>query len=492
MSLRPLQILIALCVIIAAALGFSLFQSLVAARENFLYRAIATPHLLAQISFGKSRAGFIVTNPYTAQVFAAMEDVPALASMDAKSDTIVQEIPLSGYHTGMALNLTQNEIYVAQEFSQTVRVIDGVTNQIAREFLVAGGSPIGELAFESNTNFLYVIQNDIKTIAILDYRDGAVLGTLPIAAHYGDLALNPQTQRLYVTSPLDNQVTVVDTANNAIVARLPVGKNPTRVTVNPATNRIYVAVSDDKALAVIDGATNAIVTTIALDESPGDIAVNPFTNRVYVAFAETKELAILDGNTHRIMTRLKLNAQLGQIAALPNLNRIYVTSNEAKGVFVIQDTPAASISVVSDERARVLRVDDAAPSNWTQPDFDDRAWGNAAARDCVTKPALGINADAKWIWLPDCSQYKETVLFRKTFEVPSARAHGALFVRANENAQVYLNGQELGAPRLWTTEYWFDLSPHLRQGKNVLALRGNHIVDGGYGRVMFWAEVSTR
>lgn len=436
MHSRLITFLSAAFVLLAAFLGLNLYQSLETARANLFNLSISPPRILSTISFGKSRAGVIVANPYTSQVFAAMEDVPALASIDAKTDAIVQEIPLRGYHTGMVMNFVKNEIYVAQEFSQTVRVIDGATNKIAREIPVPGGSPIGELAFDSNANFLYVIRNDIQTIAILDYRDGVLLGTLPIDAHYGDVAINPQTQRLYVTSPLENKLSVVDTTNNSIVAAIPIGKNPTHLAVNPATNRIYVAVADDKVLAVIDGATNTIVATIPLGEGVVDVGVNPFTNRVYFTLPESKELGMVDGNTNRLLTRLKLNAEPGQIAVLPHLNRIFVTSDEAKGVLVIQDTPDASLSLVSDESVRALRLNGDAPPNWTQPDFDDGAWGNAGALDCIANAALRLNTAAKWIWMPGCSQYKETALLRKTFDVPSARAGRAVCARERKRPSV--------------------------------------------------------
>jgi YVTN family beta-propeller protein len=493
MNSRLIGILIGTFLFVALILGWRALQTLDTARNTLTPQAGAAPRVDKTVSFGKSRATVIVANPYTAQVFVAEDDVPALARIDANTNQVTAEIPLRGYHTGAAIDVVKNEIYIAQEFSQTVRVINGTTNKIARELPVSGGSPIGELAFDSNTALLYVIQNDLNQIAVLETVRGDLVGTLPLNAHYGDLAINPQTHRLYITSSLEDKVTVVDTTTHAMVATIPIGKNPKYIEVNPATNRIYVSVLNDNVVAVIDGITNEVLTKIPTD-TPLALAVNPLLNRVYVGNFNSKALTVIDGETNRVRALLPLEATPTLLAVLPALNRIYISSDEAHGVFVIHDAVEKShteLSLTSDETVRGLRlIDNAAPLNWHQPDFDDRSWSNAVRANCLGFDLLPPYPNSKWIWLPGCSQYKESILLRKTFDLPSDNIQGVLRVRANEASEVHLNGQELGATRLWATEFWFDLTPYLRQGKNVLAVRANHINDGGYGAVLFQGTLS--
>ncbi len=489
---RWLGVSITLFALFSSLLGFRLYESLLAARLAASNPTIFSLRLLSPVSFGTSRAGVLTANPYTNQIFAAQEDVPALASIDAQTNVIAATIPLRGYHTGMTIDLLKNEIYVAQEFSQTVRVIDGTRLNLARELAVPGGSPIGELAFDSNTAFLYVIQNDIPSIAILNPFNGELVGTLPFNAHYGDLAINPQTQRLYVVSPLENKLTVVDTASNTRIATIPLGNDPTRVAVNPATNRIYVTVSADNVLAVIDGATNALAETIPVGDGPVDVAVNPLTNRIYVAHLESKDVLVIDGNDRRVLSRVTLETQPGWLALLPALNRVYASTDVGHGVFVLQDFPASAgdeISLESDANTRVMDLQNGAPpANWQQVNFDDALWSSAAPIECLAVPRQRLNTKALWIWAPGCSQYAQTVLLRKTFELPSRNFQGVLYPRADDTAQVHLNGELLGATQHWTTEYWYDLTPRLRAGKNVLAIQAWN-GEGGYGGVLFRAAL---
>lgn len=495
MTLRLYKILIVAFVVLVALLGISLFQSLTTVRARVTPPLLSTPQLTAFISFGKSRGGAITANPYTRQIFAAQEDVPALGLIEAETNMLAQSTPLRGYHTGLTIDFVKNEIYVAQEFSQTVRVIDGATSTVVRELPVPGGSPIGELAFDPNDNHLYVIRNDIASVAVLDYRDGALLSTLPVDAHYGDLALNPQTQRLYMSSPLENKVTVVDTANDSIMATIPVGKNPKGVAVNPATNRVYVAIADDHAVGVIDAGTNKLLTTIPVGTTPIEVAVNPLTNRIYVSNLASKDVTIIDGRTELVVAQIPLEAQPGPLAVLADLNRVYVSTDEGHGVYVIQDTlkpTLTTLAAVSDETLRGFPANsDSLPREWNQPDFDDRSWVPSTDTDCAGQDPLPAYEQAKWVWLPNCTQHAQMVLFRKTFELPHTNYQGVLRFRADDNARLYLNGQPLGVTRSWTTVFWHDLSPYLRQGKNVLAIEAQNGT-GGYGAVMFRADLVER
>lgn len=491
MNSRLTALFIGLFALVALVLGWRLFQTLEGARGTFAPVTLTQPSVLDKVSFGASRGGFIVVNPSTAQVYAAEEDVPALAAIDARTGKVTAEIPLRGFHEGIALNPTKNEIYVGQAFSQTVRVIDGYTNKVARELPVPGGSPIGALAFDTNTNRLYVVQNDIKTIAILDYRDGTLLGTLPIDAHYGDLKINSQTERLYVSSPLENKVRVVDTSNDSIVTTIPVGNNPKGIAINPATQQIYVAITNDNAVAVIDGETNTLLTTTPVGEAPIDVAVNPYTDRVYVSNFNSQDFSIIDGPSHRVVATLPLPAPSGFLAVLPHFNRVYMSSSEGHGVVVIQDAPARASGeslILSDTGVLGLAVENAEPpAQWNQADFDDSRWTDAAHEVCLQNMPR-LDNDAKWVWLPGCSQYKQTVLFRRTFDLSAKPQQAVLSLRADDTAQVYLNGHLLGETRVWTTENWYDLAPFLVQGKNVLAIQARN--EMGYGALLFQGTLS--
>src|SRR4051812_40199371 len=87
--------------------------------------------------------------------------------------------------------------------------------------------------------------------------------------------------------------------------------------------------------------------------------------------------------------------------------------------------------------------------------------------------------ECKWIWhpTPDLANVPaETRYFRKTFELAGTPAKARLAITADNEFSVSVNGQEIGAGSNFQKVYLFDVTGQVKQGKNVLAVKG---VNGG-------------
>jgi alpha-L-rhamnosidase len=82
---------------------------------------------------------------------------------------------------------------------------------------------------------------------------------------------------------------------------------------------------------------------------------------------------------------------------------------------------------------------------------------------------------AQWITAPDVPERDEVVLhFRKIVETPQPREHFVVHVSADNQFMFFVNGQRVGSgPSRGDLGHWryetYDISPLLRQGKNILA-----------------------
>ena len=201
------------------------------------------------------------------------------------SPTIAQQviatIPAGQNPYAVAVNPQTNKIYVANNASNNVTVIDGATLQTAT--VAAGVNPIS-IAVNAATNKIYVANNTSSNVTVID---GATLQTTNVAVGQTSyrIAVNPQTNRIYVTNFGSNNVTVIDGATLQ-TTNLDAGPSPFDIGVNSATNQIYVASYPYHTLGtvtVIDGATNQTVGTVSRGAGAPTIAINPLTNKVYVA-----------------------------------------------------------------------------------------------------------------------------------------------------------------------------------------------------------------
>ncbi|MBI2919454.1 MAG: hypothetical protein HYY18_00050 [Planctomycetes bacterium] len=131
------------------------------------------------------------------------------------------------------------------------------------------------------------------------------------------------------------------------------------------------------------------------------------------------------------------------------------------------------------------------PAGWADTDFDDTAWtpavpvqGPDAHGDHYKLPnTLGFASKAQWIWV-DATGGSKSCLFRHTLDVPAGWRRAEMLYVADDHAHVWVNGEQADSYETWTGQWghrgcavFLDLTPWLREGKNVIAVKG--INDGG-------------
>jgi YVTN family beta-propeller protein len=241
----------------------------------------------------------------------------------------------------VAVNPITNKIYVANSFSNTVTIIDGMTN--ATVTVTVGTNPVA-LAVDPVTNKIYVVNVGTGDVTVIDGATNAtstvVVGSSPYA-----VAVNSVTNKIYVSNHQSNSVTVIDGATNATLT-VPVGTHPYAVAVNPVTNRVYVTNQDSSNVTVIDGANNTATTIRDSNAAaPVAVAVNPVTNKIYVVNQNSNNMTVIDGATNSTTTVNPVTAGVA-MAVNPVTNKIYVSGGGTSNVTVI-DGATNSTSLVS-------------------------------------------------------------------------------------------------------------------------------------------------
>ena len=105
-------------------------------------------------------------------------------------------------------------------------------------------------------------------------------------------------------------------------------------------------------------------------------------------------------------------------------------------------------------------------SEASKPDFDDASWKH------VTLP-FAFNGDEAF--KRDIVDLTDTICwYRKTFVLTEADTAGKVFIEfegARQGADVWLNGQKVGFSDNGVMAFGFDLTPYVKSGKNVIAVR---------------------
>jgi YVTN family beta-propeller protein len=253
------------------------------------------------------------------------------------SELLKSGIDVDTFPVGIAVNPNAKKVYVANEYSNTVSVLNTEPEKVQNRINV------GVFPYSIDTNPLnnrvYVTNRGSNTVSVIDGSIDTKLMDITVGKSPVGIAVNPSANWIYVTN-LDGTVSVIDGISNEVINTIQVGRIPYAVTVNPLSDRIYVADIGSNAVSVIDGETNRIVTTIPVGKKPKGLAIDitdEGNNRLYVANYDSDSISIIDMTTNRVIGNITSggDSPVG-IAINPITEKLYVSNIASNTVSVIK------------------------------------------------------------------------------------------------------------------------------------------------------------
>jgi YVTN family beta-propeller protein len=193
--------------------------------------------------------------------------------------------------------MANNKVYVVSQVdggNGTVTIINGDTNDLLATVTVEK-MPCA-VAVNLTNNKVYVANRGSDKVTVIDGGTNIPISTITVGTTPWAIAVNTQTNKIYVVNSGSNNVTVIDgTTNIPDVNPVAVGTSPTTVAVNPnpGYNRIFVGNRGAGTVTVIDGATNNTITAVTVGTSPWAIAVDTLTKKVYVANYSSDNVTVI-------------------------------------------------------------------------------------------------------------------------------------------------------------------------------------------------------
>ncbi|MGI0046534.1 MAG: YVTN family beta-propeller repeat-containing protein [Nitrosotalea sp.] len=317
------------------------------------------------LALSDNGSSYVAVNPDTNRIYVANEVSHTVSVIDGNTNARIADIPTNGMPFNMAVNPDTNRIYVAEDnttdnkHNDTILVVDGTNNDKIAEIQPGVFS---QIAINQKTNLVYVIgynsSNGIEqngTLSVIDGNNNTKIVQLQIGMNPVGIAVDPGINHIYilnrnlhhVNSTWQNStVSVIDGSNYTKIAEIEVGLDPHGIDVNPDTHRVYVTSYIGGTVSVIDGIGNKVIgKPIFLDHDIERMAVNPITNRIYVADGFTGTVYVIDGNTD---TKIKeIHPLWGwNVAVNPVTNRIYVPNYVFNNVSVADEKSYNVTSVI--------------------------------------------------------------------------------------------------------------------------------------------------
>jgi YVTN family beta-propeller protein len=198
-------------------------------------------------------------------IWLAVPDAGRVVRIDRASRRVVEEIPVSGTPTALALG--GQAVWVASLLGSTLTRIDATTYTPTRISL--GGARVSALAF----GFGYLWVADATDDTLLGFGPaGTLQRTLQLDLDPTALAVGEHA--LWVAGPADNGEGVlerVDPHSGASIP-IPVGGGPVAVAVGDGA--VWVANSLDSTVSKVDPRSDTVEGTISVGSNPVALAIN--------------------------------------------------------------------------------------------------------------------------------------------------------------------------------------------------------------------------
>ena len=320
--------------------------------------AASAQSIVATVATGNTPRA-VAVNTATNRVYVTNEFSNNVSVLDAATGTLVATVPVGPRPQYVAVNPVTNKAYVSNGGDSSQTVIDGAT--FATVNLATGGN--GPFDVDTTRNQVYMVRlgNNDEVTRI----DGAANTWYTMATDsYTPMwaAVNATTNRLFVAHYSSGDVRIVNLDSDSDfppTQRVGVFGHPVAVAVDAATNTAY-AVSDDVRgpITVVDGATatgTSLVPNGSHGTGPRGVAVNAATHKAYAAFSG--EVIVVDGATHALTyvpTATAVSA--GAIAVNPNTNRVYVLGTSSLSVIDGATNAVTNIAVPANARGLALDI----------------------------------------------------------------------------------------------------------------------------------------
>jgi YVTN family beta-propeller protein len=151
-------------------------------------------------------------------------------------------------------------------------------------FRVPEGKPLGcaqtgkrphGIALSPDGARVYVSNEGSNSVAVVDAATMKKVSEVLVGREPNQIALSPKGDRLWVTNHADATVSVISTATRAVEKTIPVGREPHVMTTSAARNAAIITAEGDDALDLFDLTTLERVGHVPVVGFPRVLAVTP-------------------------------------------------------------------------------------------------------------------------------------------------------------------------------------------------------------------------
>jgi YVTN family beta-propeller protein len=258
-----------------------------------------------------------------------------------------------------------SRIYVANESSNSVTVIDGVSFTVLST-VEARNHATHDLALARDGKHLFATNLASGKLSVIDTDALETIASIPTGSRCHVVTLTNDNRQAWVANIGEDNISIVDTASYRILGTTPVGKGPTGIAFSVDGRFAYVSNQGDKNVAVVDTASHLVIKTIPVKANPHFLVLGP-DRRIWGTNTGENDIYVIDPMVQDIIATLEVGPNPQQIAfAYKGMAGpyAYVTVGGSHQIVIMNIDP---------KRLRILEQIDVTPFSGRRP---NGIWAN--------------------------------------------------------------------------------------------------------------------
>jgi YVTN family beta-propeller protein len=261
-----------------------------------------------------------------------------LTIIDGKTDKVIKNVQIPPVAYAVAVDPLNRKVYVGGSYvdangieQSKVIAYCTVTGQIDDNVAVTTtpGDGIQGLAVNLNNGDLYVANGSDNEVDVISggSRTKKVTQRISVAGEPFGITINPFRFSAYV-SLLNGNVSLINTSRKVVLATTPIGESNTGIAVDTLTGNVFTSntVTANSSTVGVLGHADNVITNVAVGNTPFGLDVDPATKLVFVANSQDGTVSIINETTEATTGLLPVSGLF--LAANPITSKVYVGSND--------------------------------------------------------------------------------------------------------------------------------------------------------------------
>jgi len=240
-----------------------------------------------------------------------------------------------------------SRVYVANESSNSVTVIDGDSFQVVGT-VDARNHATHDLAVSRDGRWLFATNLASGRLSAINTRAMETVASIATGDRAHVVTLTNDNRQAWVANIGDNTISIVDTTSFRILGTIAVGKGPTGLTFSRDGRFAYVSNQGDKTVEVIDTASHRVLKAIPVGTNPHFLVLGP-DGRIWGTNTGGTDIYVIDPATQDKIASINVGPAPQQIAfgfkglqgpnayvTVAGLNRLVVLSADPSNLRILE------------------------------------------------------------------------------------------------------------------------------------------------------------